>query len=84
MESLFWLSAHFFCQDALGYLSCPFPAPPVMNTWDGVVSLFWSQYHMCILDAPLEQLLTVIMCLADYVFLIHDFKNYFLKSTAAS
>lgn len=80
----FDFSVSFFSQDAVGYLSCPFPAPPVVNTCDGGVSLFWSQYRMCTLDPPLEQLLTIIMCLADYVFLVYHFKNYFLKSTAAS
>lgn len=32
MQTLFCLTVHFFCQDTLGYLSCLFPAPPVMNT----------------------------------------------------
>lgn len=69
----FDFSVSFFSQDAVDYLSCPFPAPPVMNTCDDGVSLFWSQYHMCTLDPPLKQRLTRIMCLADYVFLVHDF-----------
>lgn len=28
VQSVFWLLVSFSCQEAVGYLSCPFPAPP--------------------------------------------------------
>lgn len=69
MQSVFWLLVCFSCQEAVGYLSCPFPAPPSHeHLWGGCFFVLVSVPHVYLgSTAGTAQLLTLIMCLAESI-----------------